>query len=113
MSSVHPPQVTASSDRNAQVSKRTTETNSLNIPLKTPIVGTKRNTFNRLNSYRSNDSYVTNHGRSRSSDRSEHRSGDSEALIHDFVLLNGINQVAGVQAGLRQTCDEIKRRLNS
>lgn len=34
-------------------------------------------------------------------------------MIHDFVLLNGINQVAGVQAALRQTCDEIKKRLNS
>ena len=34
-------------------------------------------------------------------------------MIHDFVLLNGINQVAGVQAALRQTCAEIKRYLNS
>ena len=34
-------------------------------------------------------------------------------MIHDFVLLNGINHVAGVQAALRQTCDEIMRRLNS
>lgn len=34
-------------------------------------------------------------------------------MIHDFVLLNGINDVAGVQAALRQTCDEIKKRLNS
>ena len=32
-------------------------------------------------------------------------------MIHDFVLLNGINDVAGVQAALRQTCDEIKKRL--
>jgi acetyl esterase len=34
-------------------------------------------------------------------------------MIHDFVLLNGIRDVAGVQAALRQTCDEIKKRLNS
>ena len=34
-------------------------------------------------------------------------------MIHDFVLLNGIHDVAGVQAALRQTCDEIKKRLNS
>lgn len=34
-------------------------------------------------------------------------------MIHDFVLLNGINDVAGVQAALRQTCDEIKRRLSA
>jgi len=34
-------------------------------------------------------------------------------MIHDFVLLNGINRVAGVQAALRQTCDEIKKRLSS
>ena len=34
-------------------------------------------------------------------------------MIHDFVLLNGINDVAGVQSALRQTCDEIKKRLNS
>jgi acetyl esterase len=32
-------------------------------------------------------------------------------IIHDFVLLNGINDVAGVQASLRQTCDEIMKRL--
>jgi acetyl esterase/lipase len=32
-------------------------------------------------------------------------------MIHDFVLLNGINDVAGVQAALRQTCDEIRKRL--
>jgi acetyl esterase/lipase len=34
-------------------------------------------------------------------------------MIHDFVLLNGIHDVAGVQAALRQTCEEIKKRLNS
>jgi acetyl esterase len=34
-------------------------------------------------------------------------------MIHDFVLLNGINDVAGVQAALRQTCDEITKHLNS
>lgn len=34
-------------------------------------------------------------------------------MIHDFVLLNGIRDVAGVQAALDQTCDEIKKRLNS
>jgi len=34
-------------------------------------------------------------------------------MIHDFVLLNGIHDVAGVQAALRQTCEEIRRRLNS
>jgi acetyl esterase/lipase len=33
-------------------------------------------------------------------------------MIHDFVLLNGIHNVAGVQAALRQTSAEIKRRLS-
>src|SRR4051812_11252520 len=33
-------------------------------------------------------------------------------MIHDFVLLNGINSVPGVQAALRQASDEIKSRLN-
>lgn len=32
-------------------------------------------------------------------------------MIHDFVTLNAINSVAGVQAAIRQTCDEIKQRL--
>jgi acetyl esterase len=34
-------------------------------------------------------------------------------MIHDFLLLNGINDVPGVQAALRQTCNEIKKRLNA
>jgi acetyl esterase len=33
-------------------------------------------------------------------------------MIHDFVLLNGLHNVAGVQAALRQVSAEIKRRLN-
>ena len=33
-------------------------------------------------------------------------------MIHDFVLLNGINSVPGVEAALRQVNDEIKTRLN-
>ena len=35
-----------------------------------------------------------------------------DGMIHDFVLLNGINDVPGVQAALRQASTEIKRRLN-
>jgi acetyl esterase/lipase len=34
-------------------------------------------------------------------------------MIHDFVLLNGINDVPGVQTALRQTCDEVKKRLST
>jgi acetyl esterase/lipase len=33
-------------------------------------------------------------------------------MIHDFVLLNGIHDVAGVQAALGQASAEIKRRLS-
>jgi acetyl esterase len=33
-------------------------------------------------------------------------------MIHDFVLLNGIHNVAGVQAALRQVSAEIKKRLS-
>ena len=33
-------------------------------------------------------------------------------IIHDFVLLNGIHNVAGVQAALRQVSAEIRRRLS-
>jgi acetyl esterase len=33
-------------------------------------------------------------------------------MIHDFVLLNGIHNVAGVQAALRQVSAEIRRRLS-
>jgi acetyl esterase len=32
-------------------------------------------------------------------------------MIHDFVLLNGLHQVAGVQAALQQVSAEIRRRL--
>jgi acetyl esterase len=33
-------------------------------------------------------------------------------MIHDFVLLNGIHDVAGVRAALRQVSNEIAKRLN-
>jgi acetyl esterase/lipase len=33
-------------------------------------------------------------------------------MIHDFVLLNGLHKVAGVQAALRQVSSEIRRRLS-
>jgi acetyl esterase len=33
-------------------------------------------------------------------------------MIHDFVLLNGIHDVAGVQEAIRQASAEIKRRLS-
>jgi acetyl esterase len=33
-------------------------------------------------------------------------------MIHDFVLLNGIRDVAGVQAALDQGSTEIKRHLS-
>jgi acetyl esterase len=35
-----------------------------------------------------------------------------EGMIHDFVLLNGIRDVPGTQAALRQISAEIKQRLN-
>jgi acetyl esterase/lipase len=35
-----------------------------------------------------------------------------DGMIHDFVLLNGLHKVAGVQAALRQASAEIRRRLN-
>jgi acetyl esterase len=35
-----------------------------------------------------------------------------EGMIHDFVLLNGIHDVAGTQAALHQVSDELKRHLN-
>jgi acetyl esterase/lipase len=33
-------------------------------------------------------------------------------MIHDFVLLNGVNKIAAVQAALRQVSAEVKRRLS-
>jgi acetyl esterase/lipase len=33
-------------------------------------------------------------------------------MIHDFVLLNGIHDVPGVQAAIRQVSEEVARRLN-
>ena len=35
-----------------------------------------------------------------------------DGMIHDFVLLNGLHKVAGVQAALRQASAEIRRRLD-
>jgi acetyl esterase len=35
-----------------------------------------------------------------------------DGMIHDFVLLNGIKDVPGTQAALRQISAEIRRRLN-
>jgi len=35
-----------------------------------------------------------------------------DGMIHDFVLLNGIHDVPGVQAALRQASAESRRRLN-
>jgi acetyl esterase/lipase len=34
-----------------------------------------------------------------------------DGMIHDFVLLNGIHDVAGTQAALHQVTDELKRHL--
>ena len=35
-----------------------------------------------------------------------------DGMIHDFVLLNGIHDVAGTQAALHQVSDELRRHLN-
>jgi acetyl esterase/lipase len=34
-------------------------------------------------------------------------------MIHDFVLLNAIRNVPGTRTALRQTCDELKKHLQS